>query len=293
MAAAAAAALTLASPLRRLLRAPHPRGVIPAPYYFITRRWCSATIAVAAAAARDSAVKGGVDRNAAEAEEVRNILDMKYIVVLFSLKGQGQLSSHLRAHNAQEAMLAIEKLADIKAVAQGGYPQAERCRISVGHPDSMTSNPDVVAALSISGNFRLEPCSHGDFLGAILGTGITREKGERGAQVLVDPELVDYLISTLEKVGKVGVSCTQIPLLALEYEPPRTKSFKTVESSLRVDALASAGFKISRTKLASLISAGDVRVNWAPVLKNGVTLKSGDVVSVSGMGRLKDEEKVL
>jgi len=56
--------------------------------------------------------------------------------------------------------------------------------------------------------------------------------------------------------------------------------------------LASAGFKISRTKLASLISAGDVRVNWAPVLKNGVTLKSGDVVSVSGMGRLKDEEKV-
>jgi len=36
-----------------------------------------------------------------------------------------------------------------------------------------------------------------------------------------------------------------------------------------------------------LFSAGDVRVNWAPVLKNGVTLKSGDVVSVSGMGRLK------
>ncbi|RLM93394.1 uncharacterized protein C2845_PM08G25360 [Panicum miliaceum] len=132
-------------------------------------------------------------------------------------------------------MLAIEKLADIKAVAQGGYPQAERCRISVGHPDSTTSNPDV---------------------------------------------------------GKVGVSCAQIPLLALEYEPPRIKSFKTVESSLRVDALASAGFKISGTKLASLISAGDVRVNWVPVLKNGVTLKSGDVVSVSGMGRLKIGEIV-
>jgi RNA-binding protein YlmH len=54
----------------------------------------------------------------------------------------------------------------------------------------------------------LEPCSHGDFLGAILGTGITRDKvgdillqGERGAQVLVDPELVDYLTSTLEKVS--------------------------------------------------------------------------------------------
>nr|CAB3478286.1 unnamed protein product [Digitaria exilis] len=289
---AAAAALALASPLRRLLRAPHPRGAIPAPYYVITRGRCGAAVAVAAAAARDSAVKGNVDRNAAE--EVRNILDMLIKAERASKRRDVFHTNFLTPPIIKEAMLAIDKLADIKAVAQGGYPQAERCRISVGHADSMTSNPDVVAALSISGNFRLEPCSHGDFLGAILGTGITREKvgdillqGERGAQVLVDPELVDYLISTLEKVGKVGVSCSQIPLLALEYEPPRTKSFKTVELSLRVDALASAGFKISRTKLASLISAGDVRVNWTPVLKSGVNLRSGDVVSVSGMGRIK------
>ncbi|KAL6616060.1 hypothetical protein ACP70R_038330 [Stipagrostis hirtigluma subsp. patula] len=289
-----AAAVALASPLRRLLRAPHQRRAMPAPYFFFSRGRCSAALVVAGAGARDSAVKGSVDRNAAE--EVRNILDMAGRA---SQRRDVFHTNFLTPPIIKEAMLAIENLADIKAVAQGGYPQAERCRISVGHPDSMTSNQDIVAALSISGNFRLEPCSHGDFLGAILGTGITREKvgdillqGERGAQVLVDPELVDYLTSTLEKVGKVGVSCTQIPLLALEYEPPRTKSFKTVESSLRVDALASAGFKISRTKLASLIGAGDVRVNWTPVLKNGVTLKSGDVVSVSGMGRLKIGEVV-
>lgn len=67
----------------------------------------------------------------------------------------------------------------------------------------------------------------------------------------------------------------------------RTKTFRTVESSLRVDALASAGFKISRSKLVDLISNGDVRVNWSPVMKNGTTLKTGDVVSVSGKGRLK------
>jgi RNA-binding protein YlmH len=28
---------------------------------------------------------------------------------------------------------------------------------------------------SISGNFKFEPCSHGDFLGAILGAGIERD----------------------------------------------------------------------------------------------------------------------
>nr|CAD1833998.1 unnamed protein product [Ananas comosus var. bracteatus] len=191
-------------------------------------------------------------------------------------------------------MSALEKLADIKAVSQGGYPQAERCRLSVGHPDAMMDNTDIVAALSISGNFGFEPCSHGDFLGAILGTGIVRDKvgdillqGEKGAQVLVVPELIEFLTSALEKVGNVPVSCNKIPLLALEYEPPRTKSFRTVEASLRVDALASAGFKISRSKLVDMISNGDVRVNWSPVMKNGATLKTGDIVSVSGKGRLK------
>ena len=36
--------------------------------------------------------------------------------------------------------------------------------------------PLMVNFLSITGNFGFQPCSHGDFLGAILGTGIAREK---------------------------------------------------------------------------------------------------------------------
>ncbi|KAG8657967.1 hypothetical protein MANES_03G109500v8 [Manihot esculenta] len=194
----------------------------------------------------------------------------------------------------KDSMLVLEKLADIKAVAQGGYPQAERCRLSVGHPEALTNDPDIVAALSITGNFSFQSCSHGDFLGAILSTGISREKvgdiilqEDKGAQILLVPELVDFIMSSLDKVGNVSVSCARIPLLALEYEPPRTKTFKTVESSLRVDALASAGFKISRSKLVDLISNRDVRVNWVTITKNNTALKTGDIVSVSGKGRLQ------
>ncbi|KAM0919186.1 hypothetical protein ACQ4PT_008383 [Festuca glaucescens] len=289
-----AAAVALARPLRRVPHLPPRSRSVPTPLHFFARGRCGVALAVAAAAVGDSSAKGSVHRHVIE--EVMDILDMAQMA---SQRRDVFHTSFLTPPIIKEAMLAIKKLADIKAVAQGGYPQAERCRISVGHPDSMRSNPDVVAALSISGNFRLEPCSHGDFLGAILGAGITREKvgdillqGERGAQVLVDPELVDYLTFTLEKVGKVGISCTQIPLLAIEYEPPRTKSSKTVESSLRVDAVASAGFKISRTKLGSMMSYGDVRVNWSVVTKSGATLKAGDVVSVSGLGRLKIGEIV-
>ncbi|XP_024034353.1 uncharacterized protein LOC18053701 isoform X7 [Citrus clementina] len=203
----------------------------------------------------DDLLKGVGDKNAIE--EVKHILEMARRA---SSRREVLHSDFLTPPVLKESMMALEKLADVKAVAQGGYPQAERCRLSVGHPELLTSDPDIVAALSITGNFGFQPCSHGDFLGSILGTGIAREKigdiilqGEKGAQFLVVPELADYLITSLEKVGNVSVSCTRIPLLALEYEPPRTKSFKTIEASLRVDALASAGFKLSRSKLVNLI----------------------------------------
>ncbi|XP_028792989.1 putative RNA-binding protein YlmH isoform X3 [Neltuma alba] len=190
-------------------------------------------------------------------KEVKHILEMAQSA---SSRREVLHTNFLTPPVLKESMEVMGKLAGVKAIAQGGYPQAERCRISVGHPEELTSDPDIIAALSITGNFQFEPCSHGDFLGAILGTGITREKlgdiilqGEQGAQILIVPELVEYVISSLGKVGNVPVSCSKIPLISLDYEPPRTKSFKTIEASLRVDALASAGFNISRSKLVDLI----------------------------------------
>lgn len=234
------------------------------------------------------AIKGG-EKSAIE--EVKHILEMARRA---SSRREVLHTNFLTPPVVKESMQALEKLADIRAVAQGGYPQAERCRISVGHPDLLTSDPDVVAALSVTGNFGFQPCSHGDFLGAILNKGIAREKlgdiilqGEKGAQILIVPELVDFIISSLDKVGNVPVSCTKIPLISLDYEPPRTQTFKAIEASLRVDALASAGFKISRSKLVDSISKGEVRINWNPISKNNTTLKTDDMVSVSGRGRLK------
>jgi hypothetical protein len=48
-----------------------------------------------------------------------------------------------------------------------------------------------------------------------------------------------------------------------------------------------AGFRTSRTKMGDLIKAGDVRLNWRAVSKTSVEVKSGDVISCSGKGRLE------
>lgn len=154
---------------------------------------------------------------------------------------------------------------------------------------------DAVAALEVAGNFMFDAASHRDFLGAALGTGIDRSKvgdilvlGDRGAQLLVAPQLADFLCEALTSVRSVPVQPRRIPLGELRVAAPRLERRASVEASMRLDALASAGFRVSRSALTDLIKKGDVRVNWRPA-KASAVLKPGDIVSCAGKGRLEIE----
>ncbi|KAH9330156.1 hypothetical protein KI387_002264, partial [Taxus chinensis] len=149
----------------------------------------------------------------AEKEEAFNGLDKDSVYVIKRVveKAREALTTREIFHSdfltppvVENALLALKNLSDIEVVVQGGYPEAERCRLAVGHADVMSSAPYAAAALRISGNFSFDPASHGDFVGAVLGTGIKREKiGDillqdmKGAQIIVVPELVDYLVSSV------------------------------------------------------------------------------------------------
>ncbi|MBE9168243.1 photosystem II S4 domain protein [Pleurocapsales cyanobacterium LEGE 06147] len=194
-----------------------------------------------------------------------------------------------------EAREIFTQLTEIKILAWGGYPQAERQRLGISRAEiGLEQTQIALAALDIAGNFLFDPATHRDFLGAILGTGIVRDKigdiivlGERGAQVIVVPEMVDFLQTSLTQVRSVTVKTQPIELSELKVRPPQKKEMTTVEASLRLDAIASAGFGISRSKMADAISAGDVRVNWKEITQASHSVKPGDLISVSGKGRLE------
>jgi photosystem II S4 domain protein len=184
---------------------------------------------------------------------------------------------------------------DVHFLTWGGYPQAERQRVAIARSDLPLDPSQVeLAALEIAGNFLFDPASHRDFLGALLGTGIVREKvgdlvvlGERGAQAIVVPELADFLEINLTQVRSVPVKTRRIDLSELKIQPPKKKEMTTVEASMRLDAIASAGFGMSRSKMADMITAGDVRVNWKEITQASHTLKPGDLVAIRGKGRLE------
>ncbi|MDB9526611.1 photosystem II S4 domain protein [Oscillatoria sp. CS-180] len=205
------------------------------------------------------------------------------------------LTDFLSPPELTEAQEIFGRLTEVHFVARGGYPQAERQRGAIARVELPLEPDDIaLALLDIAGNFLFDTATHRDFLGSLLGTGIVREKvgdlivlGERGAQAIVVPELVDFLEMSLTQVRSVPVKTCQIDWSELRVRQPKTKEMTTVEASLRLDAVASAGFGMSRSKMVDLINTGDVRVNWKSVKQASHALNAGDLVAIRGKGRLE------
>mmetsp|Transcript_33094 Transcript_33094/g.93663 ORF Transcript_33094/g.93663 Transcript_33094/m.93663 type:complete len:260 (-) Transcript_33094:438-1217(-) len=202
----------------------------------------------------------------------------------------------------------IEQDAELYHLACGGASlpdqlladQAERCRMIVGREeqvDMLAADPsqiDSVVAMQISGNFMFDPATHRDFLGSILGTGIVREKvgdiivtGEQGAQFLTAKEMVSHFETSLVQVRSVNVQTSLMSIADLKVAAPRVQEIKSVEASMRLDAISSAGFRMSRSKMVDMIKGGDVRVNWESGSKASDAVKAGDIISCNGKGRLE------
>lgn len=205
------------------------------------------------------------------------------------------LSDFLSPPELAESQKVLSRLTEVQLVSWGGYPQAERQRLAIARSELPLETSHIhLIPLEIAGNFLFDTANHRDFLGAILGTGIVREKvgdiivlGERGAQVIVIPELVEYLELNLKQVRSVPVETRQIDGSELKVREPKKKEMTSVEASLRLDAIASAGFGVSRSKMVDFIEGGDVRVNWKEINQASYQVKSGDLIAIRGKGRLE------
>ncbi|MCI8478368.1 MAG: RNA-binding protein [Oscillospiraceae bacterium] len=175
----------------------------------------------------------------------------------------------------------------------GGYPGAERA-VCVFLPQ-WQSKEDFEADSVLSALRCTFPedtgLTHRDFLGAILGLGVTREKvgdllvGPRSCDILVLPALADYLLLHLEGAGRVKLTCAPLALADLAPPPVKKKEIRDTVATLRLDAVAAAGFSLSRSKAAGAISAGKVQLNYRECVKPDHTVAQGDVISCRGLGK--------
>ena len=113
--------------------------------------------------------------------------------------------------------------------------------------------------------------------------------GQGGAQILVDSAVADFVVQNFTKIAMVAVSVTPMELDEIAPKEEKIKEVRTTVASLRLDAVASSGFSVSRTKLVSAVNAGLLQVNWQPAKGPSQEVKEGDIISMRGRGRMKVE----
>lgn len=198
------------------------------------------------------------------------------------------------AQQAQSADLLMAA-APGQGILSGGYPDAER-KLWAFLPDWLEEDmwlldedcPLQALAVTIPAGTSL---THRDYLGSLMGLGLTREKiGDilltpTGAQIVVLGEVVPILLSQWEKAGRYPVSLTRLPLDQLTPTPGEIKTVRATVASPRLDAVLSAGFSIPRSRAADLIRAGRVMINHRPCDKADKTVQEGDTLTCRGLGK--------
>ncbi|MFZ5988835.1 MAG: RNA-binding protein [Bacillota bacterium] len=177
----------------------------------------------------------------------------------------------------------------------GGFSGAERT-VVIFCPNNMPVSPDVefsylFKVLSIGLKSR-ESFSHRDYLGSLMGLGIKREKigdilvRDDFCLVVVLEEIAEYIKYNLTKVGNAKVEVEIADISELNLVEPKIKEINSTVASLRLDSVASVGFGMSRSKIAELIRAQRVHLNWEVTASLTRLVKEGDTISIRGKGRV-------
>ncbi len=200
----------------------------------------------------------------------------------------------LSPHQQQLVRRLIATAGYPRAVFLGGYPEAER-RLCLFLPDWMEEEDAACEALcALRATWRDGAAlTHRDFLGALMGMGITREKtgdllvNEGSCDMILLEELRPFLLQSMESAGHSRLTLTAIDLE--ELQPPRlqVRQIRDTVATLRLDAVCATGFSVSRTRAAEFISAGRVSVNWQLCTKTDVQVEEGVVLSCRGLGKCR------
>ncbi len=186
----------------------------------------------------------------------------------------------------------------------GGYEEAER-KIVVFLPfyiedfheyikNSPEDNPLCVFRADKDGFSEL---SHRDYLGAITGLGIRREKtgdiivDEKGCFFFARPSVSKFIAENFTQAGRGTITVASADFFNDFHYEANVKEKCCFVQSMRLDSVCSAVFSLSRSKASEFIEKGMVFLDDEQILKPDYHVSAGQKVVVKGKGRaiLKDD----
>ena len=208
---------------------------------------------------------------------------------------QPRWSGFLDAPLQEEALHRLGSLSELHWERQGGHPGAERCRLLCQRAEDQPLQEAPIQGLLIEGNFLFDPLSPEDLRQALHAMGSAPEelgdlwvRGDRGGQGLCSPTCAQRLDRQRGRIRDVEIKCEAMEISQLQLPAQRApRRFSSVEASCRLDAIASAGFGLSRAKIVNQIKAGRLRLNWQAVRQPSRDLNPGDRLQLQGRGMLE------
>lgn len=182
----------------------------------------------------------------------------------------------------------------------GGFEGAERV-VMLSVPDYIDSDdPNEIFTVYADGcplsavrieKDKFSDIGHRDYLGAVMGLGLTRESvgdicvQSDGCDIVALPNAAKYIEDNLTGAGRATLKAKQIPLGEVRAPQVSIKEMNITVASPRLDAVAGEIFSLSRSAAAQAIASGAVTVNDEQVLKADRRLSPKDKIVLRGKGR--------
>lgn len=216
-------------------------------------------------------------------------------------RGDVGISAFLSPRELHYAEIYLRS-AGARYFAYGGYDFSERKRIYL-LPDYMEGSnsardladfgqSDAITVLELVGS-GFEHLEHRSFMGAVLGLGIERDVigdillNERGAFVICDSAIAEFILANLERVGrdKIKIGVVTLPE---GYEPER--KFERIEDTVaspRLDCIVGALCSLSREKARDAVEDGRVEIDYERCERADREVCEGSLISVRGYGKYR------
>ncbi len=174
----------------------------------------------------------------------------------------------------------------------GGHTEAERKKLCIAPiGDEITNDDFEIQVLEATAKKINREISHRDILGAIMGTGIKREKTgdiiilSKGAAIIADKTMISYLEGNFPVIKNNNFNIKVFS--AEQYSFPEVESTEKIIniSSWRLDGIIAKTYNLSRGDSQEIIRSGKVKVNHKENLRTDFILSENDIVSVRTKGR--------
>tara|TARA_Y100001968_G_scaffold119249_1_gene108656 strand:+ start:23179 stop:23970 length:792 start_codon:yes stop_codon:yes gene_type:complete len=199
-----------------------------------------------------------------------------------------------------DILKSFTNLDDLYYLIYGGYKNSDRakiacCRKSLNKSDSEIKNNFPAIGIEMRGNFLFDNASQSDFRN-LLKEFLVKEEyigdiwtlGDRGAQGIINQKSIKSFSPNTHFLRDVAVEMRIVALEELKIPIIRNEKYiSTVEASKRLDAIASAGFRLSRNKINDRIRNGLMSVNGLKVFKPTYLTKEGDIIQLENKGLVK------